>query len=104
MTTLNKNFKLGLTVATPGAIRAAEKIGITLGELIVKHKNLEQGDLCDEDYQQNIDSVANEGKKDIDGYPLQNRIFSSYIVKDVKFWVITEADRSATTVLLPNEY
>ena len=31
-------------------------------------------------------------------------LFSAYIIQDVKFWVITEADRSVTTILLPEEY
>ena len=33
-----------------------------------------------------------------------SRIFSAYTVQDVKFWVITEADKSSTTILLPSEY
>jgi hypothetical protein len=33
-----------------------------------------------------------------------DRIFSAYIVEKTKFWVITEADRSVTTILLPSEY
>ena len=32
------------------------------------------------------------------------RIFSSYTLSDCRFWVITEADRSVTTILLPSEY
>jgi hypothetical protein len=33
-----------------------------------------------------------------------SRIFSAYTIQDTKFWVITEEDRSATTILLPSEY
>jgi len=34
----------------------------------------------------------------------EERIFSAYVFDEVKFWVITEADRSSTTILLPEEY
>ena len=58
---------------------------------------IETGDwgcVCDEDKQENEFSVD----KDL-------RIFSAYRLKDeTKIWVITESDRSATTVLLPSEY
>ena len=33
-----------------------------------------------------------------------SRIFSAYTIQGTKFWVITEADRSSTTILLPSEY
>jgi hypothetical protein len=33
-----------------------------------------------------------------------DRVFSAYTIQGIKFWVITEADRSATTILLPSEY
>jgi len=52
------------------------------------------GDLCDEDKKVNDRAVA-EG----------SRILSAYqAVNSTKFWIITEADRSATTVLLPEDY
>ena len=53
-----------------------------------------EGDVCDADWQENDFSVTN-------GF----RILSSYRTKaGIKFWIITEADRSATTILLPEEY
>ena len=52
------------------------------------------GDLCDEDKAMNDDAVK-----------LGGRVFSAYRLRDCKkIWVITEADRSSTTVLLPEEY
>ena len=63
------------------------------------HLQLQQGVLDKEDYQQNLDAV----KRNSEGQ-LQQRIFSAYQIENVKFWVITEWDESATTILLPSEY
>ena len=63
-------------------------------DLLQRHVTDDWGDLCEEDKQENEFSL--------DKY---RRIFSAYILKTgVKVWVITEADRSATTILLPAEY
>ena len=114
-----KKFKMGRKVATPGALaeieemarNRANQLGIKnegkiarlktaiISNLLDKHFNLEQGDLDDSDYQQNLDAV----KRNEEGH-LQARIFSAYKLDNVKFWVITEWDESATTLLLPSEY
>lgn len=87
-------FELGRLYLTPGAIEALEDAGQSPQELINRHARLEQGELCDEDHRENLFSVNR---------PL--RIFSAYkTAQGVKLWVITEADRSATTILLPSEY
>ena len=87
-------FPLGRVVATPGAIEALAQANVDGRELLSKHHRGDWGDLTDEDKQENEFSV--------DKYL---RIFSSYkISADEKIWVITEADRSATTLLLPREY
>ncbi len=79
---------------TPGAIEALEEAGQLPDEFISRHARLEQGELCDEDYRENLFSVNK---------PL--RIFSAFkTAKCEKLWIITEADRSATTILLPSEY
>jgi hypothetical protein len=101
----NKKFQLGQIVATQGAIHEVqERENEIFAQLLKKHSNLEQGDLCDEDYQQNLDAVKNEGKKDNNGELMQDRVFSSYKIGEIKFWVISEWDRSVTTILLPSEY
>ena len=94
-TTNNKQlFSLGQTVATPGALELLETIGRTPSEFISKHQSGDWGDLCEEDRELNNDALK-------DG----NRLFSSYKLNDgQKIWVITEADRSSTCVLLPSEY
>ena len=87
-------FQLGRLFMTPGAIEALEDAGQSAQDFISRHARLEQGELCDEDHRENLYSVSR---------PL--RIFSAFkTARGVKIWCITEADRSATTLLLPSEY
>lgn len=87
-------FPLGRLFMTQGAIEALEEAGQSPQDFISRHARLEQGELCNDDQRENEFSVDK---------PL--RIFSAYKTsKGVKIWVITEADRSATTILLPEEY
>jgi len=85
-------FSLGLIVATPGAqesIPHAEIITATL-----RHNRGDWGELGQEDVQENEYSLTHD-----------LRLLSAYVsAAGIRFWVITEADRSATTVLLPEEY
>jgi hypothetical protein len=79
---------------TQGASAALEAAGQSPQEFISRHARLEQGELSDDDHKENLFSV--------DKYL---RIFSAFkTAKGVKIWCITEADRSATTLLLPSEY
>jgi len=88
------SFPLGSLVATPGALEAMYEAGQTPTEFLARHARLEQGCLSDDDHQENLFSVDKH-----------LRIFSAFkTALDVKLWVITEADRSATTILLPEEY
>lgn len=88
-----KKFELGRILATPGAMEAMGKAGVGIIELLGRHQG------CDWSEMDESDRKENE-------YALEKylRIFSSYSYRDIKFWVITEADRSATTILLPEEY
>ena len=86
-------FSLGQTVAKPGALELLEENGQTPSELISQHHSGQWGDLDEEDKQAN-DAALKDG----------SRLFSSYKVGNGKLWVITEADRSSTTLLLPSEY
>ena len=87
-------FPLGRVVATPGALSALEEANQNPLEFLERHQAGDWGELCDEDKSENEFSVRN-------GF----RILSAYRTRlDVKIWVITEADRSATTFLLPHEY
>jgi hypothetical protein len=87
-------FPLGQIVATPGALEALEKHKCLPVTLLQRHISGDWGDLEPEDIAANNDALIND-----------DRLFSSYkIAEGVKIWIITEWDRSATTLLLPSEY
>lgn len=87
-------FSLGRVVATPGALEAFTEAGQSPIEFLARHQRGDWGELDKEDKQENNLSV----KK---GF----RILSAYVLHTgVRIWVLTEADRSATTILLPDEY
>jgi len=89
-----KLFELGQVVATPGAIDAMTLAGDDPGALLTRHVSGDWGDLCAEDKAENEYSLDK-----------RLRLMSAYELSDgCKVWVITEADRSATTFLLPHEY
>jgi hypothetical protein len=87
-------FPLGQIVTTPGALAALEKAGHLPAEFLSRHARGDWGDLCEDDRQQNELSLR-EGC----------RLFSSYVLSNgQKLWIITEHDRSVTTLLTPLEY
>ena len=86
-------FELGAICCTPGADEALTAAGVNIMDLLARHAQLEPGDLPAADVKQNLHSLETDG-----------RIFSAYTVNGTRFWVITEWDRSCTTVLLPSEY
>ena len=87
-------FPLGQVVATPGALEALEQAGQTPLEFITRHVRGDWGDVCEEDAEANEQALQ-------DG----TRILSSYrTTLDEKLWIITEADRSSSCVLRPDEY
>lgn len=87
-------IRLGQLYTTPGALHAAATAGDTLFPLVVRHASGDWGDVCPEDWRAN-DRARTEG----------TRLLSSYRLRDgTEVWIITEADRSSTTVLLPAEY
>ncbi len=87
-------FELGQLVATPGALDALEEAGQTPREFLRRHQSGDWGEVCDADKRENELSLTH-------GF----RIFSAYrTTSNTRLWIITEADRSATTILLPSEY
>jgi hypothetical protein len=95
MVPLNKpHFHLGRIVATPGAVEALTEAGQTPWELLTRHVQGDWGDVSEGDRQANEEALK-------DG----SRILSAYQTKTGRrLWVITEADRSSTCLLLPDEY
>ena len=87
-------FPLGQVFATPGALAALEEAGQRPEEFLARHVTGDWGVVSEEDKQENDFSVEN-------GF----RILSSYLTnKGIKIWVISEHDRSVTTILTPLEY
>lgn len=83
---------LGIIVITPGAEEVLSQDDIRLA--IIRHTNGDWGDVCREDWELNNEAVR-------DGHRVLS-VFQSDGGK--KFWMITEFDRSVTTILLPLEY
>lgn len=87
-------FRLGVVLATPGALAALRRADRAPGPYLVRHAAGDWGDVGPED------RLENE-------YSLQGglRLLSAYTLPGgAHIWIITEADRSATTILLPEEY
>ena len=87
-------FALGQCVATPGALAALTEAGQTPADFLNRHVRGDWGTIDPADNGLNEQAIR-------DG----DRIFSVYTTtKGVKLWVITEADRASTCILLPDEY
>lgn len=86
-------FRLGSVVATPGALKLCEAHKINPLLLLGRHVVGDWGDLDAADTEANVHAVQHD-----------LRILSSYVVGSAKVWVVTEADRSSTCLLLPSEY
>ena len=88
-------FPLGQVVGTPAALKALHENGKTPEQILARHVRGDWGDeLCEEDWKVNEQAL-------VQGH----RILSAYrISSGTKIWVITEADRSSTCLLLPEEY
>lgn len=85
-------FPLGQVVSTPGALDSIDPVEMMTA--IARHHRGDWGDCCPEDWESNEEGLC-------DGF----RLFSVYRSgRGEKFWIITEADRSVTTILLPCEY
>jgi len=89
-------FALGQTVATPGALEALREEGGLIGvRLLFRHTTGDWGDLDHEDRALN-DAAVRDGERILSVYELPRT--------HRRLWIITEADRSVTTFLLPEEY
>ena len=87
-------FRLGQVVATPGALNVLHRSGQTPADFLTRHVSGDFGRVDGHDEKANRQAIQEGG-----------RILSSYTtVRGEEIWVITEADRSSTTLLLPSEY
>ena len=103
-------FDLGRILATSAAIAelsTAESMSDVQSDLtadfnamLARHQAADFGDLCDEDVRTQKNALAAETRDP----KRAERMMSVYTVRGVKLWVITEWDRSVTTILLPEDY
>ena len=90
-------FKTGQLMMTPGILEKSESdndfakfVALSLG----RYLRADWGEMCAQDRSENDRALKfNDG-----------RLFAAYLSGEMKIWIITEADRSVTTVLLPEEY
>lgn len=88
------SFPLGQIVATPGALDLLDRTAINAEDLLRRHQSGDWGDVSPDDAEENRRSLEN-------GW----RLLSSYaLIGSERIWIITEADRSVTTLLLPADY
>jgi hypothetical protein len=93
-------FPLGQIVATTGALDAVPRA--QLESCLLRHVSGEFGTVCAEDAESNRAAIA-DGTRILSAYPIDPAKPAKGYGDNV-FWIITEADRSATTFLLPDEY
>jgi len=86
-------FRLGHVVCTPAALEFCTAQNIDMIKLIRRHAAGDFGDLSVSDAEANVQALQHD-----------LRVFSSYVFAGEKVWVITEADRTSTCVLLPEDY
>jgi hypothetical protein len=92
--TSRPRLKLGEIIATPNAVHALDEAQEAPLEYLARHAAGDWGEVSSEDWKENELSVR-------EGF----RVLSSYMLSTgKKIWIITEADRSATTLLLPEDY
>ena len=92
MTAMQTRLELGQLLITPAAHEALSPTDVRAA--LDRHARGDWGDVTGDDGEANDEALENEG-----------RLFSVYHnLAGLKFWVITESDRSATTVMLPDDY
>ncbi len=96
-------FELGRVVSTKGAIALLLQAGITPISLLKRHVRGDWGEIDATDVQSNEDALSN-GSRLMSVYDVEVPFPDSARPLIEKLWVITEADRSVTTLLLPEEY
>lgn len=88
-----EKFPLGRIVATLGALKLLTEQGLTPTMFIQRHANADWGNISREDWIANDQGLING-----------DRLLSAYSLGQDRLWILTEADRSSTCLLLPHEY
>jgi hypothetical protein len=91
---MRPKFSLGRIVVTPAALDAIQGGGQSPDSFLDKHVQSDWGTACREDRQASDDA-----------HPLGTRLLSAYkTLTGCWIWIVTEADRSLTTIMLPSEF
>jgi hypothetical protein len=99
---MNPKFHPGRVVVTRGALRVLDRYNVAALELLSRHLSGDWGDLCDEDKAANEAALASGQARMLSAYALRR---TAYGVEETdRLWLITEWDRSVTTILRPSEY
>ena len=93
-TIIESKFDFGRVVATTTLANYCEKKGFSMLPYLIRHANGGWGDVCKEDWKSNDEALKN-GLRLLSEYKLPD---------DRRIWIITEWDRSATTLLFPEDY
>jgi hypothetical protein len=89
-----KIISLGQVVATPGALHAFASAEAEYLPYLMRHARGDWGEVCPDDARANDEASERD-----------ERLLSAYRLRGgTKVWIITEADRSSTCILLPEEY
>ena len=104
----NARFPLGQIVATPRALELLQETGFSAAALCRRHLQCDWGDLCEEDRSEN-DLAVTRRLRILSCYRLVDAERLAATPRDKRsslptLWIITEADRSVTTLLLPSDY
>lgn len=86
-------FSTGQVIATQAVVAHLQLHSINANQFIERHSNGDWGNIPPDDIQENIFAIENG-----------LRIMSSYTIANAEIWIITEADRSVTTLLFPSDY
>lgn len=90
---MKSRFNLGTLLITPAAQEALNANGQDPHQFLTRHAKGDWGIVCEHDCQANDDALIHG-----------DRLLSVYQCHQARIWIITEADRSATTILLPEDY
>jgi hypothetical protein len=96
-------FSPGRLLITPGALELLSRCQVEPLTLLQRHLSGDWGELCPEDAEANEDALRSQLRV-ISGYVIPPPESAEPSLTPARVWVITEADRSATTILLPEEY
>jgi hypothetical protein len=96
-------FELGQLCYTLGAQDVLQRYQVNPFQLLTRHVTGDWGDLCKEDADANNEALK-EGTRIFSAYVLPPPVSEGQSLAHSNIWVITEADQSVTTILLPEEY